>query len=370
MSESSAIEWTDATWNPVRGCTQVSPGCANCYAETFAERFRGVSGHPYEQGFDLRLVPEKLDEPTRWKKGKRIFVNSMSDLFQDGVPNAFIDQAFAVMARTPQHTYQLLTKRAERMQAYSATLAAIDPKARARRILGAMYEQHPARNLVLANIDDAHLGGFTWPLPNVWFGVSVENQHFADERIPLLLLTPAAVRFISAEPLLERVNLRDLRPGRGVREQQPLQPVLGWPIYDALCGVMETRANGGGGLGYDCARLDWVIVGGESGAGARSFHIDWARTIVSACRSARVPVFVKQLGARVIDRNDAGFMGEWPEAWPDHIDIEDRVEHDLDGTRDGYQGAPVRVHLRSRKGGDPLEWPEDLRVREFPAVRA
>lgn len=118
MSDRSAIQWTDATWNPVRGCTKVSPGCAHCYAETFAERFRGVKGHPYEQGFDLRLVPDKLDEPLRWKKPRRIFVNSMSDLFQDGVPDSFIDQVFAVMALARQHTFQVLTKRADRMRAY------------------------------------------------------------------------------------------------------------------------------------------------------------------------------------------------------------------------------------------------------------
>jgi protein gp37 len=118
MSNVSAIEWTDATWNPVRGCVKVSPGCANCYAETFAARWRGVPGHPYEQGFDLRLVPEKLTEPLKWKLPKRIFVNSMSDLFQDGVPDAFIDQAFAVMALCPQHTFQVLTKRAGRMREY------------------------------------------------------------------------------------------------------------------------------------------------------------------------------------------------------------------------------------------------------------
>src|SRR6185312_14280881 len=120
MSEQSNIEWTDATWNPVRGCTKVSPGCAHCYAETFAERWRGVKGHPYEQGFDLRLVPEKLTEPLRWKKPRRVFVNSMSDLFHEDVPDGFIDKVFAVMALCPQHTFQVLTKRPERMRHYMA----------------------------------------------------------------------------------------------------------------------------------------------------------------------------------------------------------------------------------------------------------
>src|ERR1700676_979310 len=120
MSEHSSIEWTDATWNALRGCTKIAPGCDHCYAETFAERFRGVKGHPYEQGFDLRLVPEKLTEPLRWKKPRRVFVNSMSDLFQEGVPDTYIDQAFAVMALAPRHTFQVLTKRAERMRSYLA----------------------------------------------------------------------------------------------------------------------------------------------------------------------------------------------------------------------------------------------------------
>src|SRR3990167_2673132 len=121
VSTNSAIQWTDSTWNPVRGCVKISPGCAHCYAETFAERFRGVTGHPYEQGFDLRLVPEKLTEPLLWRKPRRVFVNSMSDLFQDGVPDSFIDRVFAVMATCPQHTFQVLTKRPERMRAYMST---------------------------------------------------------------------------------------------------------------------------------------------------------------------------------------------------------------------------------------------------------
>lgn len=278
MSQQSNIEWTDATWNPVRGCVKVSPGCANCYAETFAERFRGVNGHPYEQGFDLRLVPEKLLEPLSWKKPRRVFVNSMSDLFQDGVPWAFIEQAFDVMQQTPQHTYQVLTKRAENMRLFAEWWA-------------------------------FHHDG---PLANVWLGVSVENQRFADERIPLLLHTPAAVRFISAEPLLGAVRLDKF-------------------LWD----YSPTRAAGYEYLAAkENERLHWVIVGGESGHGARQFHVEWARSIVEQCFAARVPVFVKQLGADARDESKHSTMG--------------------------------RLFLRSRKGGDPDEWPADLRVREFP----
>ncbi len=278
----SKIEWTDATWNPVRGCVKVSPGCAHCYAETFAERFRGVKGHPYEQGFDLRLVPEKLTEPLSWKKPRRVFVNSMSDLFQDGVPDTYIDQVFAAMALTPQHTYQVLTKRPERMRAYMSDT---------RGVAGVISRVNAAGRAI-------HKGAWwkgehtSWPWSNVWLGVSVENQHFADERIPLLLQTPAAVRFISAEPLLEAIDLR--------------------------------RAD-----------LDWVIVGGESGSGARPFDIAWAFSLIDQCLDAEIPCFVKQLGR----------------------DPRDEKEHI---TKHG------RLFLHNKKGGDMDEWPRDLRRREFP----
>lgn len=260
MSQSTAIQWTDATWNPVRGCVKVSPGCKNCYAETFAERFRGVQGHPYEQGFDLRLVPEKLAEPLTWKRPRRVFVNSMSDLFQDGVPDEYIDRVFAVMERCPQHIFQILTKRAERMCDYCSTRHGIESVS---------------------------------PLENVWLGVSVENQERAEERIPALLQTPAAIRFVSYEPALGPIDFS------------------GW-------------------LGG----LDWIIVGGESGPGARRFDVEWARSAVQQCKEADVPVFVKQLGAEPVDGGElVAFRG---------------------------------LFLKDRKGGDMSEWPEDLRIREFP----
>lgn len=275
MSDNSAIEWTDATWNPVRGCVKVSPGCAHCYAETFAERFRGVQGHPYEQGFDVRLVPEKLSEPLRKKKPTTYFVNSMSDLFQADVPDSYIDRVFAVMALTPQHTYQILTKRAERMHDYMHG-----------RSKTAEFWKTAARESGYA-LEFRGMSLVPFPLPNVWLGVSVENQHFADERIPELLQTPAAVRFISAEPLLGPIDLHS--------------------------------------LDY----LDWVIVGGESGHGARLCRVEWIRSILEQCLAAGVPCFVKQLGAHPISALGLG-------------------------------------QIRDSKGGDPFEWPEDLRVREFP----
>jgi protein gp37 len=320
VSDQSAIEWTDATWNPVRGCTKVSPGCAHCYAETFAERFRDVKGHPYEQGFDLRLVPEKLDEPLRWKKPRRVFVNSMSDLFQDGVPDAYIDQVFAAMALAPQHTFQVLTKRADRLRAYLSSDGRHDAIVRSMDMPpwmppGSRFPRVPEN----------------WPMPNVWLGVSVENQHFADERIPLLLQTPAAVRFISAEPLLEAVDLKRHLP-KSMFHCRNCGRELMRDRCDR-CGTFDNTATN------EIIGLDWVIVGGESGHGARAFDIAWARSIVAQCKAAGVPVFVKQLGTNP------------------HAQVSAAV---------AVSRPVIPMVLRDRKGGDVAEWPEDLRVREFP----
>jgi len=175
MAATSTIEWTDATWNPVTGCTKISPGCKHCYAETFAERFRGVPGHPYEQGFDLKLWPERLGVPAKWKAPRMIFVNSMSDLFHERVPDDFIEEVFHAMAAARWHTFQVLTKRAERMA-----------------------EWHAARPQF-------------WDLPNVWLGASVENRLYGLPRIPYVRSLRATVRFLSVEPLLEDLGTVDLR---------------------------------------------------------------------------------------------------------------------------------------------------------------
>lgn len=348
MSASTSIEWTDTTWNPVRGCSIVSPGCRSCYAMKQAHRFSGP-GKPYE-GLTKQTkagpqwtgkivtVEEALTEPLSWKKPRRVFVNSMSDLFHEDVPDEFIDRVFAVMALCPQHTFQVLTKRPERMLRYCRTDDSsnreYEPDLDGEATRDALIEGSSQALYAKSHSDDPSMWlAVHQPLPNVWLGVSVEDQQRADERIPLLLQTPAAVRFISAEPLLGPIDLHS--------------PVLEADSDDYL---------------------DWVIVGGESGPGARRCDVSWVRSIAEQCRAAHVPVFVKQLGAFIVDRNDAGFMGDEPDHWPEDISFEDRVEHDLDGTRDGYQGAPVRIHLNNRKGGDPSEWPEDLRVREFPSV--
>jgi protein gp37 len=246
MSLDTTIEWTDATWNPVRGCTKISPGCKNCYAETFAERFRGVKGHPYEQGFDLRLVPEKLGEPLRWRTSKMIFVNSMSDLFHERVPDEYIVAVARVMAAARWHTFQVLTKRSKRMQ-----------------------------DLLNTSLK------FAATLRHIWWGVSVENKQHGLPRIEHLRSTPAAVRFLSIEPLLEDLE--------------------------------KLRLDG----------IRWVIVGGESGPGARPIEKEWVLSIRDQCRRAKVPFFFKQWGG--VRKSVAGrkLEGKTYDQFPE------RVEHPI-----------------------------------------
>lgn len=279
----TSIEWTDKVWNPIRGCSRVSAGCERCYAERVAARFSGA-GLPFEGlatmtkngprwSGKIKPVPEHLEDPLRWRQPCRIFVNSMSDLFHENLDEATIDRVFEIMMFSPRHTFQVLTKRADRMLHY---------------MIGAK-ERLVGRRLV------------QWPLPNIWLGVSVENQKTADERIPLLLKTPAAVWFTSAEPLLGPINLGMATFGLDNRIQKH-------------------------------SFLDWVIVGGESGPGARACEVEWIRQIVAQCKASMVPVFVKQLGAHPYFSNTGNTLT-----------------------------------LKDRKGGDMSKWPEDLKVREFPA---
>ena len=279
MPGETRIEWTrgddgtpGASWNPVTGCTKVSAGCEHCYAERLAERFRGVAGHPYEQGFDLRLWPERLAIPLRWRKSKRIFVNSMSDLFHAGVPEAFIEDVFAVMAAAPRHVFLVLTKRPQRLQrtvASKAFSSAVATKVRR------LHHRHRM-------LGDEHPSWPGWPLPNVWLGVSVESQEVT-HRIDWLVRTPAAVRFLSCEPLLGPLDLEPwLWDG-------PLPPVGGgrWEGDDA--GPAWAGRN-------PCPDLGWVIAGGESGPGFRRVDPDWVRDLRDQCVQARVPFFWKQWG--------------------------------------------------------------------------
>lgn len=320
MSAKTGIQWTDATWNPIRGCSRVSEGCRHCYAEVVAARFSGP-GQAYE-GLARRtstgearwtgkimFVARHLLDPLRWKEPRRIFVNSMSDLFHPGVTDDELAAFFGVMAIAHHHTFQVLTKRPERMLEVAKTLAVADCIAG----LAMLCQQRGVR----LNYDrvNAHLKTYNhvWPLRNVWLGVSVENQATADERIPLLLQTPAAIRFLSCEPLLDRLSFR-------------------WASWAPLNGQRVNRNHLDGFRGL----IDWVIVGGESGAKARPFDLSWAREIKEQCAEAGVPLFMKQLGRSPVERTNGVLT--WPE-----------------------------FDLHDSHGGDMAEWPEDLRVRDFPA---
>jgi protein gp37 len=278
MSEHSKIEWTEATWNPVRGCLKISPGCEHCYAETFAERFRDVPGHPYEQGFDPRLVPDKLLEPLSWASPKTVFVNSMSDLFQDAVPDAYILAVAEVMLHTPWHTYQVLTKRAARLQTLLSN--------KLRAVAAARH---------------------------IWWGVSVENKRYGVPRIDHLRNAPAGLRFLSVEPLLE-----DLGP-------------------------------------IDLSGIDWVIVGGESGPGARPMRREWVEAIREYCRAANALFFFKQWGGVQKGKYGRTLNGRTYDDMPPQTATSipsrtDRQELALSLARltDGWTAAPL-VRLESRQ---------------------
>lgn len=287
----SAIEWTDEVWNPVTGCTKVSAGCKHCYAEREWPRLtRLVPAYAGRDFTDVRTHHDRLEQPLRWKRPRKVFVNSMSDLFHPDVPDGFIDQVFAVMALAPQHTFQVLTKRPDRMREY---LSSPD---RIHSINGKVWSQlgtHRGSRIEHGGNWRAKL-----PLPNVCLGVSVENQEAADERIPLLLQIPAAVRFISAEPLLGPVSLNyafGIPSGAG-RGSCPMH----------LAGIapegLLTKGN---------HHLHWVIVGGESGPNARPMHPDWVRSLRDQCAIAGVPFLFKQWGEYCGDRDFRAPVHKW-----------------------------------------------------------
>jgi len=284
MSEHSAIEWTDATWNPTRGCTKISPGCTHCYAETFAERFRGVSGHPYERGFDLRLVPDKLCEPLKWRQPRTVFVNSMSDLFHEKIPTAYIAAVAAVMRATPWHTYQVLTKRAARLHKLLSN------------------ELRTAATL-----------------SNVWWGVSVEDKKYGVPRISSLQHTNVNLRFLSIEPLLEDIGLLSL--------------------------------DG----------IDWVIVGGESGHGARAMKESWVRSILEQCQAKGVRFFFKQWGGVKKKENGRMLLGKTWDDMPARsaIPIPDAIHRRL--VQEEFDSMAAQFTLTT------FSWPETI---ESPYVTA
>lgn len=260
MADKTGIAWTDATWNPVTGCTKVSQGCKHCYAE---REWARLSANPKATNYfgrtftDVACHEDRLDQPLRWQKPRMIFVNAMSDLFHEDVPDEFIDKVFAVMALAEHHTFQVLTKRPERMLSYLNTVGRED-------LIG---------DVGIPAVRFDSFGVLEWPLPNVWLGVSVENQETADERIPLLLQAPAAVHWVSAGPLLGPIDFEEVPVG----------------MYGPLRFYSQS-------IKHKLPRLDWVVVEGESGPHARPMHPDWVEFIQKQCEQAHVPFFFKQWG--------------------------------------------------------------------------
>lgn len=346
MADKSKIEWTDATWNPIRGCSRVSEGCRNCYAERTAARFSGP-GQPYEglaimqePGHfqsaprwtgDVRFIPELLDQPLRWKRPRKIFVNSMSDLFHEKVPIEWIAKIFNVMASATAdcgkkhkhveecwcgspHTYQILTKRPKRMLEIMRQLP---------EYFSENFSGDSPCNL-------AFEGKHGWPLPNVWLGVSVEDQKTADERIPLLLQTPAAVRWVSYEPALGPV---DFRTGRG---------------YITAVHIRGPRVN-------------WLVAGGESGPGARPVHPQWIRAARDQCQVAGVPFFFKQWGEWL---NSSQLRPAFTDAELDRISFK-TVRREPEDNKPNAGLADLYFRVGKKRAGhllDGVEW------QEFPAV--
>jgi protein gp37 len=299
------IEWTEQTWNPTTGCDRISPGCDNCYALTMAKRLKAMGQAKYQNdgnpktsgpGFGIAVHAEAVTEPLRWKKPRRVFVNSMSDLFHPGIQTADLHLVFGVMAATPQHTYQVLTKRHARM----------------RSLLNDPQFAHMARHRA-EGYGRPPTAGWTWPLPNVHLGVSVEDQKWADIRIKALMQTPAAVRFLSLEPLIGPVRLTRAH---------------------AHCPTHDFPGGFCSGPCPDLILPDWMIIGGESGPGARPFNPQWAADLIADARLADAAPFVKQLGS----------------VWARDCTVD---------------GKTVAGH-GDTKGGNPDYWPIHLRVREYP----
>ncbi len=295
----SKIEWTDKTWNPVTGCTKVSQGCKNCYAERWAARIR--PGVPFTE---VRLHPERLEQPLHWKKPCRIFVNSMSDLFHEDVSIDFLDQVFAVMTMCHHHTFQVLTKRPARMLEYLKEIQDDDRDVHRWEGWAVEISNSPC---AAGLVDDAE-----WPPRNIWLGVSVEDQATADERISLLLQTPAAVRFVSYESALGPLSI----PGLLLPCGRSRDAILGGHLCN-LCHSAQT--------------IDWLICGGESGSHARPMHPDWARSVRDQCRVAGVPFFFKQWGEWAPYNRELGVIGSRNCLWTPYSDGPRHEVRILDG---------------------------------------
>ena len=352
MTSLTKIEWTDATWNPIAGCSVVSPGCTNCYAMRQAHRLASNPATPHYHGTTqmtrggpvwtgkIGIAPEAvLTAPLRRKKPTTYFVNSMSDLFHEGVPDEVVDRVFAVMALCPQHRFQILTKRPDRMRAYFAgehLIQRIDCEIDIliNERIDPLQRRSDDLRATAPDLEEV------WPLPNVWLGTSVEDQRRANERIPDLLATPAARRFISAEPLLGPVDLRRIQYGEtGTRRIDALD----------LRGIRSGTAWQGETLPPELPLrvLDWVIVGGESGHGARPMHPDWARALRDQCQAAGTAFFFKQWGV-------------WAEGHEvNHIIVADGEIIDFHGEtfagRGGHRGAILMQRVGKRAAGRMLD---------------
>jgi len=347
VSTSTEIAWTDATWNPIRGCSRVSAGCDHCYAMGQAHRFSGP-GKPFEGLTTIRkgkvdwtgrarFVPEMLDAPLRWKKPQRVFVNSMSDLFHESLSNEEIAAVFGVMAACPQHTFQVLTKRPKRAAEWFKW--AHDQRCHGNTTAETMRSLAIDRGSFRAPDGSMPKGtgrlllGFDarWPLPNVWIGCSAEDQETYNARIPLLVhQVPAAVHWVSLEPQLGPIKLR--------------------------------------GTGH--IHLDWVVQGGESGPGARPFDVAWARSMRDECAESGIAYFFKQLGARAIDSSLRDVFGY---GYVHYTGVPEDSRVLAAASRPDYRVVAhdvSRLLARDRrKGGDMTEWPPEIRVRQLPEVR-
>ena len=356
------------TWNPVKGCTPISPGCAHCYASRLAStrlahlpEYKGLA-HDGKWTGEVRFFPERLAEPLRHRKPAGIFLNDMGDTYHESVTFEQIAAMYGVMAACPQHTFYVLTKRAKQRREWFGWLDTMAERCRS----VFPYENHEwlrmhvLRAKVVRDAAARKMPSYTemvaggWPLPNVIEMSTVCTQAETDRDIPELLQTPAARRGLSIEPMLEEIDIAH-------------SGALGCNCEGEQCsgGCAWYKACGKEGLSH---RTDLVIIGGESGPHARPFQVDWARSIRDQCKAAGVAYFLKQLGANCQTRNDDNFTCgdgdiDFP-GWPDHLAAEDRIEEIPQGME--YQGAPVRLHFRDRAGADPAEWRDDLRVREFP----
>jgi protein gp37 len=370
MGENSKIEWTDCTWNPVIGCQHVAEGCRNCYAEKMSKRLAAMGQDDYAQVLDAKgrfngraiTRPETLAEPLHWRKPRKVFVNSMSDLFHEDVPFEFIAAVYGVMAACPQHTFQVLTKRPERMLEFMEWAQGGTRVADAMRDLQKTIDAEPvaSRRADMNKVGrtwNLHAGAENldagneksswplWPLKNVWHGTSIAEPRDLPN-VKTLRRVPSVVRFISYEPAIAAVDLRDdlwvtCRECDGAGMVGPDGSACNCAKYSPRPGY--ERRN----------EIHWVIVGGESGPGARPCDVAWIRSIVQQCKAAGVACFVKQLGAVPVDRADDL---NWE---PGHVPGQFHALAYADG------GHP----LKDRKGGSPEEWPEDLRVRQFPEAQ-